>query len=180
MKAPKKSKAGFTLAELMVASSIAALVSAVGFTLLIFFNSAWRGISLRLQADRDVNFAMNYLVYGKGSRLGLRCAVQGADFLKLTQNSGGWSLKYQTRVADGQVNTISWSATDQKLRLNPGDHVLGSDISQATMVLSRQPKAGSDSPIIMALVTLRVDRVKGRFKARREIASEVYFRNELL
>jgi prepilin-type N-terminal cleavage/methylation domain-containing protein len=154
---------GFTLTEVLVASSVSltVLVATLGVYINVF--KSWRGIELRSQADRDVNIAMSRLVYGVGERRGLRCA----NDVTMTTNSSGWTITYPAGVSSPQTNSIVYSSTAKTLVLNPGSQVLGRNILYAKVI----PQTRS------LVVTLRVDRVDGMLQARREIGTEIFWRN---
>lgn len=154
---------GFTLTEVLVASSVSltVLVATLGVYLNVF--KSWRGIELRMQADRDVNIAMSRLVYGMGERRGLRAA----NDITLTTNSSGWTVTYPAGVSAPQTNSIVYSSTAKTLVLNPGSQTLGRNILFAQVI----PQARS------LVVTLRVERVDGALQARRELGTEIFWRN---
>lgn len=154
---------GFTYTEVLVASSITVtvLVATLGIYINVF--RSWRGIELRMQADRDVNIAMSRLVYGMGDRRGLRAA----NDITLTTNSSGWTVTYPAGVSAPQTNSIVYSSTAKTLVFNPGSQILGRNINFAQVI----PQARS------LVVTLRVERVDGTLQARREIGTEIYWRN---
>ncbi len=154
---------GFTLMELVVASATSLTVMSV--TLLVFVNllRSWNGIELRMQADRDVNMAMSRIVYGMGDRYGLRAASN----VSLTSNTGGWTLSYNTGGTTPQTNSFTYSSSTSNLVFNPGSKLAGKNLSYALAV------AGVQSLV----VTLRVDRASSAAKVRREIGTEIFYRN---
>ncbi len=157
-------RGGFTLVELLIASGISVLILAVTISVFINCMRSWHGIQLRMDADQDVNTAMSHMVYGMGQRLGLRTASS----VTLTGTSSAWTLSYITGGDAPETNSFSYSSTDGNLVFNPGSQLAGRDLSFAQVTLS-----GTQSLV----VTLRVDRVDGMLKARREIGTEISWRN---
>ena len=154
---------GFTVMELLVASAVSLTVLTV--TLMVFVNllRSWKGIEQRMKADSDVNIAMSRMVYGMNDRLGLRSAA----IVTLTTNSANWTLSYTTGGSTPQSNSFAYSVSSSNLVFNPGSLVAGRNISYAKVI------AGTQSLV----VTLRVDRADGVLKVRREIGTEISFRN---
>jgi hypothetical protein len=103
------------------------------------------------------------MVYGVGDRLGLRSAAG----VTLTTNSTGWTMSYRTGGMVPQTNSFTYSTSTKNLVFNPGLQIVGRDLSLARAI------AGSGSLV----VTLRVDRVAGMLNVRREIGTEISFRN---
>jgi len=158
-----QSRKGFSLVEVLCATAIALLV--LGGALGVYINMVrnWHAVNFRMGADREVNNAMSRMVYGMGDRFGLRAATG----VTLTTSGGGWTVTYETAAAPPQVNSFTYSAATSNLVFNPGARIAGRDISFARVV----PRAQS------LVVTLRVDRVSGRLHARREVGTEISWRN---
>jgi hypothetical protein len=154
---------GYTVTELLIASALSLLVLAITLSVFSGTSRSWRGIELRMQADHDVNMAMSRMVYGVGDRLGLRSAAG----VTLTTNSTGWTMSYRTGGMVPQTNSFTYSTSTKNLVFNPGLQIVGRDLSLARAI------AGSGSLV----VTLRVDRVAGMLNVRREIGTEISFRN---
>ena len=154
---------GFTLTEVLIASAVSLTVVAATLGIYINIFKAWRGIDQRMQADRDVNIALSRMVYGMGDRRGIRAAQD----VTLTSNTVGWTVSYPTGVTTPQTNSITYSAANKTLVFNPGAQILGTNISSALVCV--QPRS--------LVVTLRVDRVAGTLNVRREIGTEIFWRN---
>ena len=154
---------GFTFMEVLIASSISVLVATAALTSYILVFKIWRGIDQRMQADRDVNIAMSRMVYGMDGRLGIRAAAG----MTITSNGAGWTVSYQTGGSPPQSNSFTYSPTAKNLVFNPGSKIVGKDISSALAIVGAQS----------LVVTLRVDRAAGILKVRREIGTEIGFRN---
>ncbi len=157
---------GFTLMELMVSSAISLLVVVVTISSFIYSLRSWYGILLRLDTDQDANIAVSRMVYGMDDRWGLRCAAR----VKLTGNNDAWMLTYGTGGVTPQTNSFTWSKATGELVFNPGAKIAGRNISLA-QVFTNAFKPHS------VVVTVRVDRVQGTLSARREIGTEISFRN---
>lgn len=156
---------GYTLTEVLLASSISVTVVAITMGLYLGIFKSWRGIEQRMQADRDVNIAMSRLVYGMGDRSGLRTASKVT--IATNTPSGGWTLTYATGTDVPQTNSVVYSSTAKTLVFNPGSQILGRDISAALINV----QANS------LIVTLRVSRVEGTLRVQREIGSRIFWRN---
>ena len=156
---------GFTLVEVMIATSISLLVVAGMVGLFVSMLKSWQEMTLRLDADSDVNIAMSRMVYGMGNRRGLRSASVGS--VQVTSGAGGWTVQYRTGGAAPQTNSFVYSASADTLVLNPGAVLAGRNISYAWIATQ-----GS-----YLVVTLRVDKVQGSLDARREIGTTIACRN---
>lgn len=153
----------FTLTEMAVSTALTVAVFTVTLPVFVGIHRSWYGIELRMQADRDVNLAMNRLVHGTGGRLGLRSAAG----VTVTSSSAGWTLTYGTGGTTPQTNTITYGKTNKTLVFTPGSRLLGDGITLATAIAKTQS----------VVLTLRVERVDGPLRAVREIGTEVAFRN---
>lgn len=160
-----RGRRGYTLTEVLLASSVSVTIVALTVGLYLGIFKSWRGMDQRMQADREVNIALSRMVYGMGDRRGIR----SASTVNLVTNtpSGGWTLTYGVPLDVPQTNSIVYSKTANSLVFSPGSLLLGTNISLAAVSL----QANS------LIVTLRVDRVQGPLKARREVASRIAWRN---
>jgi len=160
-----RGRRGYTLTEVLLASSVSVTIVALTVGLYLGIFKSWRGMDQRMQADREVNIALSRMVYGMGERRGIRSASN----VNLVTNtpSGGWTLTYAVPLDVPQTNSIVYSKTASSLVFSPGSLVLGTNITLAAVSL----QANS------LIVTLRVDRVQGPLKARREVASRIAWRN---
>ncbi len=160
-----RGRRGYTLTEVLLASSVSVTIVALTVGLYLGIFKSWRGMDQRMQADREVNIALSRMVYGMGDRRGIR----SASTVNLVTNtpSGGWTLTYAVPLDVPQTNSIVYSKTANSLVFSPGSLLLGTNISLAAVSL----QANS------LIVTLRVDRVQGPLKARREVASRIAWRN---
>lgn len=156
---------GYTLTEVLLASSVSVTVVAITMGLYIGVFKSWRGMEQRMQADREVNIALSRMVYGMGDRRGLRSA--STVNIGTNSPSGGWTLTYGVALEVPQTNTIAYSPTSRTLLFNPGAQMLGTNISLAQITL----QANS------LLVTLRVDRVEGSLRTTRQVGSRIAWRN---
>ena len=156
-------RSGFTLVEVVISSAVAVVVLVVALSVFISCFKSWHGIELRMDADRDVNMAMSHMVYGMGSQYGLRAA----SVVTLTSVFNGWTLSYTTGGSAPQTNSFTYSTTSSNLVFNPGSQIAGKNLSYA------QALVGTDSVV----VTLRVDRVDGTLQVRRELGTEISWRN---
>ncbi len=157
---------GFTLTEVMIASAISTVVLVGMIGLFISISSYWRGIELRMEADREANLAMSWMIYGVGDAFGLRAASLGA--IQITPDGeDGWTVEYRTGSVPIQTNSVVFSAEEQTLTFNPGARVIGRDVATATV--------GRRGNLID--VSVRVEKTNGRQDAVREMATTVVLRN---
>jgi Tfp pilus assembly protein FimT len=165
MRHARKNSGGFTLTEVLIASAISLTV--LGVTLAVYGDlmRSWHGVELRMDADREVNLAMSRMVYGMEDRFGLRAARVSS--VTVTGGEDGWTVAYRTGGDAAQTNDFTWSAASRELVFNPGGQIAGRDISFATANLQ-----GAS-----LVVTLRVDRAHGTLAVRREVETEIFFRN---
>ena len=154
---------GFTIVEVLVSAAIAVMVMTVTLSIFITTMQFWNGIDLRMDAARAVNLAMSRMVYGMDDRLGIRSAAN----VVLTPGEGGWSLSYVTGGVAPQTNAFTYSQGSRTIMFMPGDLVVGADISYANAIVSARS----------VVVTLRVDRAIGGREVRRQIGSEISWRN---
>jgi hypothetical protein len=160
-----RGRRGYTLTEVLLASSVSVTIVALTVGLYLGIFKSWRGMDQRMQADREVNIALSRMVYGMGERRGIR----SASTVNLVTNtpSGGWTLTYAVPIDVPQTNSIVYSKTTSSLVFSPGSLILGTNITLAAVSL----QANS------LILTLRVDRVEGPLKARREVSSRIAWRN---
>ena len=166
---------GFTLVEVMVASGISMLVVLGLITFFISTYSYWNGVNLRMEADSDVNIAMNRLVYGMGGtdERGLRAAVM--ESVTVTSgNNGGWTISYDTKGAGSKTKSFTYiPKTSQKagsleFKRGTATKVAGRDIIA--------PQLPSIKKGVMT-ISLRVEKERGKLKASRQIETKIYLRN---
>lgn len=156
---------GFTLVEVMIATSISLMVVVGMVGLFVSMLKSWQEMTLRMDADSDVNIAMSRMVYGMGGGFGLRSAVVGS--VQITPGANGWTARYITGGTSPQTNSFVYSDSANTLVFNPGAVLAGRDISYAWIATQ-----GS-----YLVVTLRVDKVEGSLDARREIGTTITCRN---
>ena len=160
----RSDRSGFTISELLIASSVSLIVLGVAMGVFINVMRSWHGVELRMQADRDVNMAMSRIVYGMGNRFGLRSASTATNIA----SGSGWTVSYLTGGTAPQNNSFTYSTVSGNLVFNPGSQIAGQNLSYAWAQV--QGRA--------LVVTLRVDRVDGTLRVRRELGTKISFRNQ--
>jgi len=155
-------KGGFTLTELLVASSISMIVATVALSSYIYVFKTWRNMDGKVTADQDLNIAVSRMIYGVGDRLGLRAASS----VQLS-TSGGWQVSYVTGVSTRQTNSFTYSSANQTLVFNPGSRVIARGITSSSAAYLTNSLS----------VTLRIDRTEGRLPVRREVGTKIFWRN---
>jgi type II secretory pathway pseudopilin PulG len=159
----RSGRGGYTLIEVTMASAISLMVLGASIGLFLGVQRSWSETNLRVGVDSDVNLALSRMVYGMGASLGLRCASQAT----CTAQGSDWTLAYRTGGDTAQNNSFVYSAADRTLVFNPGGQTICRDLTFARVYV----QGGG------LVVTLRVERVEGRFSARRELGTEIAFRN---
>ena len=156
-------RGGFTLTELLIASSVSLTVVTATIAISLGIFKSWHELDGKMQTDHDANFAISHMLYGVDARRGIRSASDVA----LTQDTNGWALTYATSGSSPQTNSFTYSAQNKTLVFNPGAVTVGRNISLALLdVQSRS-----------LVVTLRVDTVKSGIQSSCEAGTEIAWRN---
>ncbi len=156
-------KAGFTVTEVLLASSIMSLLAAGCLTLYIMFQRAWRAAQVHMEADRQATLAVSRMLYGMGGRKGLRSA--GHNSLALQSLAGGWNLTY---VSYGnQTNRVEFRSAPGTLELQPGALQLATNVADASV----------SQAVDRVFIRVRVGITEGRFTATNEVQTAVRLRN---
>lgn len=164
MKYTTHNRKGYTLTEVLVASAISGIVLTLAF--MVYGNSVrvWRGFEMRASADNTLNLALNNMVYGVDSNLGLRAA--DSRNTTITASSNSWKIDYETGYPV-QNSSFEWSKTTKQVVFKPGNKTIATDVAASTV-----------SKIGAALtITMRVEKTKNKIKAVREASTVVYLRN---
>ncbi|NLF21610.1 MAG: prepilin-type N-terminal cleavage/methylation domain-containing protein [Lentisphaerae bacterium] len=156
---------GFSLVEVLVAAALSSVVLGSVLLLATGVSRSWRVIALQMQADQDVNAAINRLVFGLPGARGVRCAASAT--LTPGPAAGDWILSYTPGSATSTLSQISYDAAERRLVFDPGGRLVGREIDYAW--------AGVDSQSLT--VTLRVSRTAGPLHTEAEAATAVVFRN---
>lgn len=161
-----KSRAGFTLPEILVASTISVLVMGATMAFLISSLGNWRSIDAAIDAANESDMAISYMTYGVDGRLGLRSAI--ASTITPTLNEDGWDLSYCTTVAPTQTNSFTYSRPNQTLTFNPTGKIIGRNIEDLSM--SSPNPAGVE-------ISIRVLARDGNKTAIRRTRTFIHYRN---
>jgi prepilin-type N-terminal cleavage/methylation domain-containing protein len=100
---------GFTLVEMMVSTAILTVVIAGTLTLFISFLRSYNATTLLRNTSARSSFALERMVYGVGTNMGLREAT--ASDVSVTYPSGGWKIAYTNLFFQYTTNTVK--ITDQ-------------------------------------------------------------------
>jgi len=156
---------GFTLMELLIATSLIALIVAAAVTVSITQRNLADATALRMEADHDLNMAISRFVYGSGLRRGIRSASSAS----LTSAGRDWTLTYVAgSTGNQQTNQFRFQASRSNILFNPGGIVIGENISSSQVAI-----AGAN-----VTVTMRVDRARGRHTAFRAGGTTLRMRNQ--
>lgn len=159
-----KRRAGFTLMELLIATSLIALIVAGAVTVSLTQQNLAEATALRMDADHDLNMAISRFVYGQGLRRGIRSASSAS----LASSGRDWTLTYVAGAGGTlQTNTFRFQASQSNIIFNPGNVTIGQNISSSQVAI-----AGST-----VTVTMRVDRARGRHTASRAGGTTLRMRN---
>ena len=85
---------GFTLAEALVSMSIGSVVIAGALSLFIFFGRSYNATTLVRNTSTKADLALERMVYGVGTNIGLRAASQSA--VTVSSTSTNWQITYNT------------------------------------------------------------------------------------
>lgn len=156
-------RCGFTLAEVIFASAISVIALTGASSLYIYVLRSWHGIENRIEIDSDLNIAVSRMIYGVKDQQGIR-AARGVS---LNPEDNGWTLWYVTGTVSTQSNSISYSKSDKTMILNPGNYNMGRNISDAEIT------------VLPNHIELKLEAEKGTgaLKAKRNIATQIYWRN---
>ena len=111
----KHKKQGFTLVELIIATTVLMMVVAGSLTLFIAFRNSWTITTLARNTSSEASIALTRIVYGVGTNSGLRAAE--SDTVSVTYPASGWRIDYNTnrflaynptaeRILDEQGNVL--------------------------------------------------------------------------
>lgn len=158
--------AGFTLVEVTIASFMLVLVLASSLGLFISYDMFWREASVWGEANHRASMALNRMVYGIGTNLGLRAAGD----IVVTSSGQGWVLDYFDD-ANNPLGSYEYRSNAQSLLFTPGGGgtamVVAQGISQAQATLQTNTLA----------LSFTADRNQGRFSASRQLRTTVRWRN---
>ena len=108
-------KLGFTMTRLMVAAAIFSLVSAGVISLYLACQRVWYATTLNIHAAREVSMALNKIVYGMGTNLGMRSAIR----VTLRTNCSSWrtDMEYPLAATSLSHGIITPSTPDGSWRM---------------------------------------------------------------
>jgi prepilin-type N-terminal cleavage/methylation domain-containing protein len=155
---------GFTLTELLVATSLISLIVLGAVLVSITQKNMALATTLRMEADHDLNMAISRFVYGSGTRRGIRSASTASSAL----SGRSWTLTYVSGTDTSvQTNNFHYSASQSNITFNPGNLLIAENISSARIWVATDYVG----------ITMRVDRVRGRHTAVREVGTTLRMRN---
>lgn len=184
---------GFTMTELMIAAAIFGLVSAGVISLYLACQRAWHVTTLNIHAAREVNTALNKIVYGMGTNLGMRSAIR----VTLRTNCSSWrtDTKYPlaaTSLSHGIIipstpdgswrmialNTngtqwIDYNAKASNLVFWSATNIPGSRLKIANYIAGAQVTTNSDG----INITLTAMRQHGEMRGAYEASTFIKLRN---
>lgn len=155
-------QAGFTLTESLVAAAFTALLVTSGLTLHLMYQRLWQSVNLQIETERRATLAMSRMLYGIGTRKGLRSA-RGSS-VALENVTEGWNLSYVGFA--NQTNRIEFRRTPKTLMLQPGNVLLGTNVVQATVTQT----------LSQVELMVRVGITEGRFQATNEVRTLLRWR----
>ena len=158
---------GFTIPEMLVASTISVLVMGV---LMMFLMSSLRDrrmIDASIDAANDSDLALNYMAYGVRGSLGLRSAIATSVNIQRFDD-GGWELSYSVPSDTAQTNSFIYLPESRTLQFEPGGARVASNVESCT--LSADP--GSNLS-----VDITVEVKDGNQTMRRTSSTQIFYRN---
>ena len=163
MDAMKRRKAGFTLVEVMVASTIALVILTAALGVLWMSLTQWYRMDLFMRAADDNTQVLQRMVYGSDGKGGLR----EADGATIVSDTNGWTLTYVD--ADSRTNAYRYNRGPRTIVYVQRSLVLCSNV----VLASATTNALNDG------VTLRVvlRATEGRYSASNDMSTFVQLRN---
>ena len=92
MKTKNQLKVGFTLVEIMVASTIFFIAIGGALAIFITFKHSWTATTLARMTSSEASIGLTRIIYGVGTNSGLRAA--DASTVAVTYPAGGWLISY--------------------------------------------------------------------------------------
>jgi prepilin-type N-terminal cleavage/methylation domain-containing protein len=152
---------GFTLLELMIATSLCGLVVAGTLSVYIMCNKIWRATALNMQTVRESSLALSRMVYGMDTNAGLRAASM---IINTNFSNGSWRLAVSNSSAG--VQYIYYNSPAQIL--SNANAILCNDVASASV------------PAItngMIRIQLTVAKQDGMFRSSNTVSTMVKMRN---
>lgn len=160
-------RAGFTLTETLIASTIATLVLASAAGLLIFIQNSWHEASVRERASQLASTTLNRMVYGAGGQhRGLRSSGQ----VETTATNDGWILN-MTDAEGKSMGTFEYDRTQQTIVFHPPNG--GQAVTIADSIVFADA-AIADNRVALSVQT---EVSRGRFSANHQLETLVSWRN---
>jgi type II secretory pathway pseudopilin PulG len=132
MNAPKnnrrRSAAGMTLVEILVATAVGTMVIAASLTLFILFLRSYNTTLLMRNTADEASFALERMVIGVGTNAGLREA--SGSTVTLSNLTSGWKLSYNTNFY------FQYVASSQRITNDSGKLVCANVVTSSVSLLA--------------------------------------------
>ncbi len=149
---------GFTLVEALVSMSIGSVVIAGSLSLFIFFARSYNATTLVRNTSTKADFALERMVYGVGTNIGLRAASRST--VTLSSTSTNWTITYNTNF------WFRYTASTGKI-INQSSKLICSNVTASAVSLYTN---GCD-------ISVTVVESAGGKKSTNTMSSYVAFRN---
>ncbi len=117
---------GFTLPEILIASSIMILLSTGVITFYVMLKKSWLKTTVAMTASLKATSAIEWMVHGKNPVMGLREAI--GDTASVTNSASGWTLYFNTN------RWVRYSNVSQTLTESAGSTLCGNVINSSCTV----------------------------------------------
>ncbi len=166
-RASYKSKLGFSILELMIATALFGLAMGAAIGVYIMCQKIWHATSLSMQVAREGQTAFTRMVYGVGANEGLRAAA----IVSISSNAHGWIL-ISSNAFDG-VKQINYN--------KQASNIFWIDsINQSSRICAHVVSANVATNLFGVNFQLSLFRQAGRFTATNQISTFVRMRNKHL
>ncbi len=166
-----RSRRGFTLVEVLLASTMLGLVMAGSLSLYLMVQRTWHATSLRMYVSTQASQTLARMINGIGVNLGLRAGR--AESSSVTTSGQDWELVLVQPGPGGNdvTNRFEYVAMDKAIYFQA--HNANQPIVIGRNVIASTAAMNYDAVQLM----VRVAETRGRFSATNEVNTRVKFRN---
>ncbi|MDD4872845.1 MAG: prepilin-type N-terminal cleavage/methylation domain-containing protein [Kiritimatiellae bacterium] len=160
---------GFSLTEVMLATSVFAMVMAGTMAVYFASNRSWYSSDVQMRCMREADMILQKMVYGIHGSNGLRSAIYTNVVFAVT--GALWSVTYST--PDGYDGNFTYKPADQVIRFTD------MSVSNAVpLTIGENVRTSSVTMVTNGLnIMVRVGLEDGRFVATNTLTTYVRYRN---
>ncbi len=164
----KMKKGGFTVTEILIATSIMTLVIAGSLSVFLAANRSWYDGDIQMRCAREADMVLQKMTYGAVGTNGLRSAVYTNVSVLITNSL--WTVTYKT--PDGGQYRFAYDPANRIIQYY--DLVL----SNAAVTIGANITTSSISIVTNGLnIMVQVALNEGRFRATNVMTTYVRYRN---